>query len=456
MFDVGELLPEPVAWDDPGFDGFLAEVTAVWAEAPEAVPLKEDLAFLGSLPMGPDAAVTMASLEGFRLNGRDRLTALKERVRVHSHFQALIYEDMAAIADACENTVDPQLAWEAASSEIRAALRLTRRSADHELDTALALRDRIPMVLTALKAGDIDLRRAATIVRGTSHLPIEIARLVAAEILESAGRMTTGQLRERIRKLAIDTNPDDADERYQHATEQRRVVSEATDDGTGNIFILDVPPDRMSTARRYVDRIARSLRSPEESRTMDQLRADIAVDLLCGEEPSTHGQSPGGGHRQAGGSVNLTVDLATLAQLDDRSGHIDGFGPVIADIARKVAAAQRRSTWDFTVTDPKGGRPVATGVTRRRPDAELYRTVTANYQTCVFPGCRAEATDCDIDHRTPWTNLGGTSEENLAPLCRPDHRLKHEHGWKVARREDGEHEWTSPLGHLYTTSGRSP
>ena len=35
---------------------------------------------------------------------------------------------------ACADAADTELAWEAASSEIRAALRLTRRAADHELD----------------------------------------------------------------------------------------------------------------------------------------------------------------------------------------------------------------------------------------------------------------------------------------------------------------------------------
>ena len=80
----------------------------------------------------------------------------------------------------------------------------------------------------------------------------------------------------------------------------------------------------------------------------------------------------------------------------------------------------------------------------------------ADHPTCIFPGCRTPAVDCDLDHRTAWTDGGPTIEENLAPLCRHDHRLKHEYGWKLARLHDGDHMWTSPLGRTYTTSGRSP
>ena len=74
----------------------------------------------------------------------------------------------------------------------------------------------------------------------------------------------------------------------------------------------------------------------------------------------------------------------------------------------------------------------------------------------MFPGCRMPANDCDIDHRTAWSEHGPTQVNNLAPLCRHDHRLKHEHGWKLERLDNGDHLWTSPLGHTYTTSGRSP
>ncbi|WP_281901501.1 DUF222 domain-containing protein, partial [Phytohabitans aurantiacus] len=51
------------------------------------------------------------------------------------------------------------------------------------------------------------------------------------------------------------------------------------------------------------------------------------------------------------GGVELTVPLSTLMGLTELPGELAGWGPVIADIARQVAAQQRRSRWRFTVHD---------------------------------------------------------------------------------------------------------
>ena len=449
MVDVG--MPQPVSFDDPGFDRFLDELTAYLNEhSPE--PAASDLSHLLSMPTGVMSATLLADLDTTGVSGYDRVAVLQARIRSQSHAQALIYEDLAAIHDACEDVPDAELAWDAATSEIRAALRLTRRAADHELDIALSLRDRLPIVLEALKHGRIDQKRAVVIVRGTAHLTIAQAQAVAFEILEEAGRLTTGQLRERLRRLAIDVDPDDAAARYRQALDQRRVELLPTDDGTADLMILDAAPDRAAAARRHIDRIARSLRSPDENRSIDQLRADVALDLLSGNTPTSASPS----QRDTGGSVHLTVDLTTLAGLADHPGDLAGYGPVIADLARQIANRQHGSGWRWTVIDSDSGQPVETGVTRRRPTAQQHRSIIAANPTCVFPGCRMPAVDCDIDHRTPWAELGPTMEHNLAPLCRHDHRLKHESGWELTRLPDGDHQWTSPLGHTHTTSGRSP
>ncbi len=178
---------------------------------------------------------------------------------------------------------------------------------------------------------------------------------------------------------------------------------------------------------------------------MDQLRADVFLDLLEGTRHKT----------RSSGAVHLTVDLDTLAGLTDHPGELNGFGPVIADIARNVADHQPDAQWRYIVTDTATGEPLHTGTTRRRPTASQRRTVEAQDQTCVFPGCRMPAADCDLDHRTSWAEGGATIPGNLGPLCRPDHRLKHA-GWTLERLTQGKYRWTSRLGHTYTTSPKPP
>lgn len=127
---------------------------------------------------------------------------------------------------------------------------------------------------------------------------------------------------------------------------------------------------------------------------------------------------------------------------------------MFAEIARKTAARKIDDEWTYTVTDQ--GRPVATGTLARRPTASQNRQIAAVYPTCVFPGCREPTYTCDIDHRKPRSQGGPTHNENLAPLCRFHHMTRHHTPWQVERLPEGDHRWTSPLGHTYVTRRGPP
>ena len=365
-----------------------------------------------------------------------------------AHAQAGLYASMIAVADAAGERADGdvELAEDLAASEIRAALALTRRAADVHLDLARDLLQRQPRVWQALHDGDIDLPKARAVVEQTAHLDTETARQVAKVALTRAGGETTGQLRARIRRLVIAIDPDSARERYEARLKDRRVVIEATETGTANLLGLDLPPADANAAIRRINRLARAAKTGDDDRSLDQIRADILLALLNGKEP---GQSSG-----SGAVVDIRVDLTTLTGLDDNPAEIPGWGPVIADIARQVVDEQERAQWQVTVTDDTG-KVVHTGTTRRRPTAAQRRTVGAKTMTCVFPGCRMPARDSDLDHRDAWAEGGPTDEDNLEPLCRHDHRLKHA-GWKLEGLVTGEYLWTSPLGLKYTVDPRAP
>ena len=123
------------------------------------------------------------------------------------------------------------------------------------------------------------------------------------------------------------------------------------------------------------------------------------------------------------------------------------------DLIPPGSLAQQKAEWRFTVTD-ENGQIVHTGITRRRPTAAQVRHIQSLQPTCTFPGCRMPARDCDLDHEVPWAKGGPTTVENLGPKCRHDHRLK-DHGWSH-RFADGQHIWTSPMGHTYITNRQSP
>ncbi len=154
--------------------------------------------------------------------------------------------------------------------------------------------------------------------------------------------------------------------------------------------------------------------------------------------------------------VDLHIDLTTLAGLDSNPGEIPGFGPIVADVARRVAASQHDSEWRVTVTDPESGLVAWNGITRRRPNLTQRRYLEARNRRCVFPGCRMPAMDSDIDHTRDFAQGGSTDVTNLGPLCRHHHRLKHEGEWKLEQIEPGVFRWTSRLGHVYTVGPGPP
>ncbi len=399
---------------------------------------------LEDLQPGPELGGVLACIDVDEVSPHDKITVLCAHQRQRSFHDAEYYRAIASVAtDLAED--HPQHGHHAAADEIGVALRLTRRASETELGFALELQRRFPRVLEALVTGHIDLRRAKTISYSTAHLPDAMARHVVDRIIEAAGGLTTGELKARLDRVVIEADPNGAEERYQDAVKDRRVIIEPSTDGTANLLGLDLPPHHVAGIGRQLNHLARSLKTKDEPRTMDQLRADVFLDLLSGKQ--NNGQ---------GAIVHLQSDLDTLTGLAAHPGELNGYGPVIADVARQVAEKQQAAEWRWSVTDPNTGQIIHDGITRRRPTAGMRRSVEARDTTCVFPGCRMPAVDCDIDHTTRWADGGKTCECNQAPLCRHSHITKDTHGWKYQRLPNGNYQWTSKLGHTYTTRNRSP
>jgi hypothetical protein len=395
-----------------------------------------------SIRPGSFMAVVLELVDRSKLNGHDLVTLLQARERLVSHLQAESIADVNEISYAGPGDADSpprrlEDAAEFASDEIRAALILTRRAADNRMTLAVDLRERLPQVWHMLTQGLIDLSRARVFADGTAHVTVETARQVVDVLSEVAPRLTTGQLRARIRKLCIETDPEDATKRYDNAYEDRRLWIEPTVDGTANLHLLDIAVSDARAIGRRVNAHMISMRRNGDTRSHDNLRADIAVDLILGADA-----------KKGRGLVDIRVDMTTLAALDEKAAEIPGMGPVIADVARKVADQQHKAEWRVVVTGPDG-QILDIVTTSRRPTKALSRYVEATKETCSFPGCRVPAAQCDFDHILPWTNGGETSSSNGSPKCRHDHVLK-DHGW-AHRRRDGHDVWSSPLGRTYVT-----
>ncbi|MGH3814071.1 MAG: HNH endonuclease signature motif containing protein [Pseudonocardiaceae bacterium] len=145
-----------------------------------------------------------------------------------------------------------------------------------------------------------------------------------------------------------------------------------------------------------------------------------------------------------GGIVELHIPAALLTELAAHPGTCGRWAAVIDDIATQYRTS---------ATDALDG---AGGAGKQDPSARfagavLRRHVQIRDRTCVYPGCRCSARHADLDH-TPDHGCGGvTTEANFGPLCRHDHRLKHEGGWRLRQPAPGHFVWTSSLGRVYHT-----
>jgi Domain of unknown function (DUF222) len=393
---------------------------------------------LESIPPGLLLAVILASVDRDRLSGFDRVSLLKARARLRSWIDAELCADIQAVSvsvaeeldDLWEGeTPDPEIVEDATAAEIQTALHLTRRAAGIQTDMAFLLCVRLPGVWEALHEGRIDLARARILSDLTMPLPPDLAEKVTDTALERAPGLTTGQLRAHLGRLIISIDPAAAQERYEDRLEDRRVFSEQGEDGTANLMGLNLPPAETNRAMRRINRLARSLKSKGDRRRIDQIRADIYLDLLTGKGQPNSGSSDTG-------VVEVRVDMTTLAGIDNEPAEIPGWGTVLADVARKIVDEASDAEWRIIPVD-ENGQPLGVVTTKRRLTTVQKRIVETRNPTCVFPGCRMPAQDCDLNHEIPWAESHRTTIRELGPLCRHDHNNHHRHRWKLKQIQPG-------------------
>ncbi len=408
---------------------------------------------LKDIPPGPQLAAVLAGVDWEHLSGYNLIRVLQAQDRQISHYQAGRCWTIEKIVAIYQHDFQSGLSYsqevqDGAAAEIGAALHMTRRTAETETSFAVVLCRHYPQVFEAVLHGRIDLYRAKIIVQHTMVLADTTAQQIVDFVLPEASGLTPGQLHRRLEKLCIDLDPEAAKARYDQSVQDRRLVVEPTGSGTANILGLDLPPHDAAAIGKWISKEALKLKRLGDTRTMDQLRADIYLDLLKRRRVT------GKITRADYGILDMNLTAETLTGQSDESAELGGYGPILADIARQVADHQEHVEHRWSLVDPDTGQPIDGGITRRRPTASQRRRAETLHPTCIHPGCRRPAVDCDIDHRIPWSHRHITCTCDLGPMCRHHHVIRHAYGWSYQLVKGGEFVHTSPLGHHYTTSGR--
>jgi len=437
----------------------------------------------------------MARQRGLGSLSDDQLIGVLGAARRLQSWQAEL--ELAATAELDARRAGPDgRDGEHVAAELAAALRLTGRAAQSQLDLSRQLQ-RLPQTRGLLAAGIIDRPRALVI---TAELALLDDAAAAAETLiaPGAGAMTTGRLRAACQRAVIACDPQAAIRRREQAQQDARVECWAEAAGTGAIAGRDLDRVKVIAADKALDADARWLAARGRPGTLEQLRAEAFLARLAGQprhtllpsDPAAAAAAAGAGPVAGVSGVNVIVPWLSWLELSGTPGEITGTGaagPADAPTCNTLAhnlARDPATRWSATITDPSG-RAVACGRARAgpgppgsdkrawlaaitftpiaaracdhqnqssgyRPSSLLRNLVKTRSRRCGFPGCRRMAWRCDDDHTIPYDQGGRTCECNMHPLCRQHHQTKQASGWRLDQPQPGVLTWTTPSGRRYT------
>lgn len=401
------------------------------------------------------------------------LASVEQTMHQVTALRASLLAVASRIADQDDGIVDVdswEMAHRAVATEIGAALRVSDRTIESQMGEAALLMRNFPLTAAAFAEGRISQAHVRVITE--AGLPIEDADARAAyetAVLGRALEESPNRLRPFVKQIAERFRSESFQDRHTRARAKRGVWTRNIDDGmsqlgvSGPTAVIQGIFERLSQMAFAVkaenDRTAKDARAeradgvlgddaPElDTRLLNEIRADIAADLLLTGIPTGH-DTVDGLLGSIQGFVEVTVPVLTLTDSTDIAppAHLEGIGPIDPETARILA--RNAPGWDRVMTDPVSGAVRA--VDRYRPSDQMRRHLRARDRRCRFPGCRITARKCDDDHSIDHAYGGATDVDNLAGKCRRHHVTKHHTPWKVKQLEGGVLQWTSPTGRNYT------
>lgn len=365
--------------------------------------------------------------------------------------ELLVWSELVEAARDDSTATSRNLARRSIRAEVACAMRLPERTAESMLEASRQLVANLPATLSALKAGKVTYRHAEVLVEESYGLSAEHAATLERLALPVAETATVSTLRNRVRRLREGLDPDTIAERTVKAVERREVTWQSGRDGMGWLTHYLPAVDGLAVMSRASEVAIVLKDAPNETRTLTQLRSDVLRDAMLGVGSQTTGlqgaaPDPAPLIRP---DVYVTVPVFTLMGLSEQPASLEGYGPIDAETARRLAAEAPGFT--RILTHPETGVPMSMSRERYSAPTSLRRRVRHRGPTCGFFGCDRPAAECDLDHTIPWKVGGVTDLENLAYLCRGHHVVKHNTAWKVeqAGNRSGTLTWISPSGRTY-------
>lgn len=333
--------------------------------------------------------------------------------------------------------------------ELASAMRVTEYAAGRMIVIADALVHRYPRALQSLAGGRMTQRHAEILADAIDEMTPELRGEVADRAVELAESEPVGTFRRALRALIETVQATTLEQRHESALQARRAVLERGHDGMGALLVY-APEVELQAIFTRATAIAKTITAQDcETRTLDQVRADVICDLLV------DGVTDAVPAAARGIRASVVVTVPVLALLDDGAAKaadppvVEGVGPIPLSRARELCGGD--AGWMRVLTHPETAMVLSVGREQYRPPLSLRKLTKWRADRCMAPGCGMPASRCEIDHTVAWEHGGDTSLENNAPICKGHHTVKHHGGWRVMQVDGsgGAVEWTSPTGRRY-------
>jgi hypothetical protein len=308
---------------------------------------------------------------------------------------------------------------------LRSRCKLSGGAAAERVEVARQL-EKLPKTDEAFASGAVGYQHAVVMARAAEHVGAAAVRKEEASLLQVAQTMDPGKF------TGVAKN-------FEHRVDAAGALAEANHAYQRRYFHLSEPQDGMVRLDGILDleggatlKTALSALMPaptkDDDRTPGQRRADALVGLarkpLDGSKLGTiGGQRP---------HLVITASAETLLGLKGAPpAEMAGVGPIPMETAQRHAC-------DPTVSWLLGQAEIeseAGSHAHRQIPAATRRALVARDRGCVFNGCHRPAIWCDGHHLVWWTRGGQTALPNLALVCGRHHRMLHEEGWALERRD---------------------
>jgi len=285
-----------------------------------------------------------------------------------------------------------------------------------------------PRLWAALSDGLIDLRKVKTVTTLCPDTDTTLAAALDDALLSTAprpdGSTALGQtiadtpraLGLRAQRILSALDPSWTRASRRETLGRRRLVTGTHGAGIGVDYLglHDIDVTAMAAAYDHVNAIARGIKRFGDTRTLDQVRADTALDLLTGGTPTPVHQA------EQKTRTATTTDTATNAKSEEPSDGAasnakdtaDTDQPAEDENADRAAAAQRGNVEDCSGQTP-GDADTTAGAgsaTDSAPNADEVAEVIHD---------DAAGTDADVDPEPPATDADADVVADEVPIPPP-------------------------------------